>query len=82
MKHASDKFNYVQPNAKGEKKIPAKEPVFLIRGQDKLGPKILRAYADQYELMGGAPYIVAEIRAQAFSMEAWQKKTGICKIAD
>ena len=82
MKHVSDKFNYVQPNSKNEKKIPAKEPVFLIRGQDKLGPQTLRAYANQYELMGGSPVITAEIRAQAFMMEAWQKKTGTCKIAD
>lgn len=82
MKHANDKFNYIQPNKSNEKKIPIKEPVFLIRGQDLLGPQILRLYASQHELMGGSPAITASIRAQAYSMEAWQKKTGICKIAD
>lgn len=82
MQHASDKFSYVQPNAKNENKIPAKEPVFLIRGQDKLGPKILRIYADDLKMLGGHPSIVADIRAQAYKMESWQAKTGTCKIAD
>ena len=82
MRHGMDKFNYIQPNKSNENKIPAKEPVFLIRGQDKLGPQTLRAYANQYELMGGSPVILASIRAHAFQMEAWQAKTGICKIAD
>ena len=82
MRHGMDKFNYIQPNKSNENKIPAKEPVFLIRGQDKLGPQTLRAYANQYELMGGSPVILANIRAHAFQMEAWQAKTGISKIAD
>ena len=82
MKHASDKFNYIQPNKSNENKIPAKEPVFLIRGQDQLGPQTLRAYANQLELMGGSPVIVSDIRAHAHKMESWQEKTGTCKIAD
>ena len=82
MQHASKKYNYIQPNKSNEKKIPVDEPVFLIRGQDKLGPKVLRIYADDLEMLGGHPKDVADIRAQAYKMESWQAKTGICKIAD
>ncbi|MBU2249361.1 MAG: hypothetical protein KKD77_21615 [Gammaproteobacteria bacterium] len=82
MKHPSNKYNFIQPNKSHDKKIPSNEPVFLIRGQDKLGPKMLRIYASDLEMLGGHPSIVADIRAQAYKMEAWQAKTGTCKIAD
>lgn len=81
MKHNNKKFDSIQ-DSKKESHIPKDEPVFLIRGQDKLGPGILRIYADQHELSGGHPGITAGVRAQAYKMEEWQAKTGTSKIAD
>jgi len=81
MDHGIDKYKSIQ-DTKKESKIPAKEPVFLIRGQDQLGPRILRQYADIHEMMGGHPAIYARIRSQAYRMEEWQAKTGVSKIAD
>ena len=81
MDHGIGKYKSIQ-DTKKESKIPAKEPVFLIRGQDQLGPKILRQYADLHEMLGGHPGITAGIRAQAYRMEEWQAKTGTSKIAD
>lgn len=81
MKHASKKYQYVQPSKSKENKIPQDEPVFLIRGQDILGPMMLRNYASTLEAMGGSLAIVSEIRAQAQNMETWQIRHG-GKLAD
>ena len=81
MKHGNKKFNSIQ-DSKKESHIPKDEPVFLIRGQDKIGPKVLRSYADLHEMMGGHPGITSGVRAQAYRMEEWQAKTGKSKIAD
>ena len=81
MKHNNKNFESIQ-DTKKDSRIPKDEPVFLIRGQDKLGPQILRTYADMYDLMGGQRAISAGVRAQAFKMEEWQARTGTSKIAD
>lgn len=81
MRHNNKKFDHIQER-ESKHRIPMEEPVFLIRGQDKLGPQILRTYADMYDLMGGQKAISAGIRAQAFKMEEWQARTGTSKIAD
>lgn len=74
MKHASKK---------DINKIPQNEPVFLIRGQDKLGPTTLRNYAAMYKLQEGYNKAIhSEILAQAQNMESWQLRKGISKIAD
>ena len=75
MKHGSERVKL--------DKIPPKEPVFIIRGQDKLGPTILRLYASMYEQHEGYSKVIAsEIKAQAQNMESWQLRKGISKIAD
>ena len=81
MKHNNKKFESIQEQGKTNR-IPKDEPVFLIRGQDKLGPMILESYATAYELAGGHPSITAGVRAQAFKMREWQARTGTSKIAD
>jgi len=58
--------------------IPADEPVFLIRGQDKVGGAAVRAWADLAEAAGSAPDILTVARAHAEKMDAWPKK----KVAD
>lgn len=58
--------------------IPADEPVFLIRGQDKVGGDAVRAWAVLAEAAGSAPDILAIAREHAAKMDAWPKK----KVAD
>lgn len=81
MKHNNKKFEHIQER-ESKKRIPQDEPVFLIRGQDKLGPMIVEQWANAHELAGGHPAITAGARAQAFKMREWQAKTGTSKIAD
>lgn len=68
MKHARDDYNRIQDPAG---LIPDDEPVFLLRGQDVLAPRILRAYAGVARL-AGLPEIAAKTDAQADAMEHWQ----------
>lgn len=76
MKHASGRRFDMN-------KIPQNEPCFVIRGQDKLGPMILRQYAETYKMQEGySKLIYSTIIAQAQNMESWQLEKGICKIAD
>jgi len=81
MKHGKKSYNLIQDTRKNGA-IPKDEPVFLIRGQDALGPKMLRLYADLHEMSGGGTAVTAGIRAQAYKMEEWQATSGVCKIAD
>ena len=79
MKHARRDYNrIIDPS--GE--IPEDEPVFLLRGHDKLAPCIVRLYADLNELMGGKRSISSGLYIWAAKMEEWQKNTGISKLAD
>ena len=79
MKHARKDYNrIIDPS--GE--IPENEPVFLLRGHDKLAPFIVRMYADLNELMGGSRDISTSCYIQSVKMEEWQKNTGISKLAD
>ena len=58
-----------------EKDIPEGEPVFILRGQDKLAPAVVRLYADLVELAGCGPTMSrAEIRMFADRMERWQPR--------
>ncbi len=78
MKHARDDYNRIQDPAG---LIPEDEPVFLIRGQDKVGAAAVRAWAYLHQLNGGSdePYLLA--MRQADKMEAWAKEKK-CKLAD
>ena len=78
MKHARADYNRIQDPAG---KIPADEPVFLIRGQDKAAPGAVRAYAEILESMGGDPELVRQSREQSARMEDWQDKVR-SKVAD
>lgn len=73
-----DYDSYLQPRLDNPY-IPADEPVFLIRAQDKLGISMLRAYAYQLEHAtqdGDAlvsPDLIASVRDQIRRMECWRK---------
>jgi len=56
--------------------IPAEEPVFLIRAQDKIAPMIVWFWADQAEANGAAENIVEAARIQVEAMKAWQEAHG------
>jgi hypothetical protein len=56
--------------------VQVNEPLFLIRGQDKIGADVVRYWADLAESRGASADIVAAARTQAARMEAWPiKKT-------
>ena len=80
MQHARNDYGNIQEITTNgtTRKIPADEPVFLIRGQDKVGAATVRAWADLAEAEGSDAEIVAIARQHADKMDAWPKK----KVAD
>lgn len=75
MRHAREDYSRIQdPSGK----IPADEPVFLIRAQDKIGAQAVRAWADLNRAAGGNPDITSLARGWAIEMEQWPTR----KLAD
>jgi hypothetical protein len=67
MVHAREDYNRIQDP---ENKIPEDEPVFLLRGQDKLAAEVVRYWARLAENEG--LYDIAEMAyRQAGKMAAW-----------
>ena len=59
--------------------IPENEPVFLIRGQDKLAVDMMIAYTNAYITAGGCdPGVLLSLGAHTARMSKWPKK----KLAD
>lgn len=56
------------------RRIPADEPVFLLRGQDLFAAAAVRHWADLVEAGGGDAEIVSTARAQADKIAAWPEK--------
>ena len=75
MRHARDDYMRIQDP---DGKIPKDEPVFLMRGQDIIGPKVLRFYAAKC----ANEDVAAMVLAWAFEMERWQAETHRVKVAD
>jgi hypothetical protein len=70
MLHARDDYSPIQ-DPRGL--IPADEPVFLIRGQDRLGPEVLDYYATIAREEGVDPALIEKVEAQAERMRWWQR---------
>lgn len=51
------------------------EPIFVLRGEDKLAADLVRLWADDAEKGGETKEKVAEARALADEMEKWAKRT-------
>jgi hypothetical protein len=68
--HARPDYNRIQDPAG---LIPEDEPVFLIRGQDRNAPAVLRHYAMQAQASGAADDLVLAALKQADRMAEWQK---------
>lgn len=73
MLHARSDYNRIQDPAGV---IPADEPVFLIRGKDKVGPAAVREWAKHATAAGASLMIVDSALRQAEAMEEWQAKHG------
>lgn len=71
MKHARDDYNDIVAL---DKKIPADEPVFLLRGQDAVAAAVVRVYASLLEVADPTNPLIASARAQADLMDAWPTK--------
>ena len=70
MKHAREDYNRIQDP---QGRIPDDEPVFLLRGQDRLAVFAIRYYAEMCK-HNGAPEIAAKALAHAELMDAWPTK--------
>jgi hypothetical protein len=71
MLHARADYNRIQDPAG---LIPADEPVFLIRAQDKVSADAVRAWAYLHRSNGGSDQCFLAAMQQADRMEAWPKK--------
>lgn len=73
MKHARSDYDHIQdPSGK----IPADEPVFLLRASDMLAPNVVKHWALQAKVNGCDPEIVAAAENHAQAMIDWQKQHG------
>lgn len=69
MKHARADYERIQDPAG---LIPADEPVFLVRGQDKAAPSTLRHWAKEARRLGASSEIAGHVIDHAMAMEEWQ----------
>ncbi|HEX3008643.1 MAG TPA: hypothetical protein VHO90_13615 [Bacteroidales bacterium] len=74
MKFTRDDYNKRIIDKSG--KIPADEPVFLLRAQDKYAPSTLRFYAKLLEEDGNIE-MAEELKAHARQMIVWQKSVKV-----
>jgi hypothetical protein len=70
MRHAREDYERFQDPAGT---IPEDEPVFLIRGQDRVGATAVRLYAALAEEAGADPELVQRCRDWADRMAEWPK---------
>ena len=70
MIHAREDYNRIQDPAG---LIPADEPVFLLRAQDKLACFAVAYYAEMCK-QNQAPEVAAKAQTHADRMAAWPKK--------
>jgi hypothetical protein len=73
VKHAREDYNRIQDPAG---LIPADEPVFLLRAQDKSAPSTLRFWAAENRAAGGDEALSALAELWASNMEQWQRQHG------
>lgn len=74
MLHARKDYNERFQDA--QNKIPADEPVFLIRAQDQVGHLAVRAWAHFHRVNGGSDVAYDLAMEHADKMEAWGKQHG------
>ena len=72
MKHGRPDYDETIQDSSG--KIPADEPVLLIRGQDEYAGRVASFYADTLESRGADPEHVKAIRRHALELRNWRPK--------
>jgi len=72
MKHS--RMDYQDRVVDLAEKIPANEPVFLLRGQDLAAPAAVRTWAQKADQRGAAKEMVKAAFDVAAEMEAYQKE--------
>lgn len=72
MKHARTDYDQRIQDSAGI--IPADEPVFLLRAQDKIAAAVVDDYANRLAAVGGDPEVVRRARAHALAMKRWPTK--------
>jgi len=75
MVHAREDYQRIQDP---EDKIPADEPVFMVRAKDKAAAATVEAWANLHEAGGGDKEMADVARAHAQKMREWPEQ----KIAD
>lgn len=78
MRHARSDYDRIQDP---QGRIPADEPVFLIRGQDVVAPLVVAYWADTAERYGAAPALVRMVREWAQEINDYQQRMGF-KVPD
>ena len=73
MKHAREDYNRIQDPAA---LIAKDEPVFLIRGNDRVAPDVVDTWANLAEKVGANENIVMAARKHADLMRSWQAENG------
>lgn len=71
MLHARKDYNERIQDSAGI--IPENEPVFLIRGQDRVGPAAVELWSTLADIEGASDEIVDSARKQAEAMRNWQR---------
>jgi hypothetical protein len=73
MIHARDDYNRIQDPAG---KIPAEEPVFLLRAQDKFAPDVVAYWASLALREGTCPEMAQMAMQHSRKMKDWQAVHG------
>jgi hypothetical protein len=77
--HARSDYNHIQdPTGK----IPADEPVFILRGTDVCAPDAISHWAHLAEQRGAKADIINAALDQATAMRKYQREHGVGKIPD
>lgn len=63
-------------------KIDDDEPIFILRGQDKLAPALVGLWIDFARLHGASPEKYEAALRLELAMLSWQKRTGRAKWPD
>lgn len=71
MIHARKDYDRIQDPARI---IPADEPVFLLRGQDRCAIGAIETWCRQAEILGVEQSMIDAAREHAKLMEIWQKE--------
>lgn len=73
MRHARKDYERFQDP---EGKIPADEPVFIVRAQDECGPGTVRAWGELAKMAGVDQEMIDRVMEHADDMESWQTLHG------